>query len=274
MGYLDSLFHLRNKVAVLTGGSGVLAREIAQGFLKAGARVVLLGTTESRLADAARDLGGKPGETVGIVCDVLDEPRVREVQREIVERFSGIDVLVNAAGGNRPGATVKPDQSVFDIDMTEFRQVTDLNFLGTVLPTLVFGRSMADRGSGSIINISSMAAQRAVSRVAGYSAAKAAVENFTRWMAVEMAEKFGSGIRVNAIAPGFFLTEQNRTLLTNPDGSLTERGQTVLRMTPFKRFGEPSELVGTALWLASDASRFVTGAVIPVDGGFSVQSGV
>jgi NAD(P)-dependent dehydrogenase (short-subunit alcohol dehydrogenase family) len=196
------------------------------------------------------------------------------VHREIIDRFSAIDILINAAGGNRPGATVKLDQSVFDIDLGEFRQVANLNFLGTVLPTLVFGKSMAERGSGSIINISSMAAQRAISRVAGYSAAKAAVENFTRWMAVEMAEKFGSGVRVNAIAPGFFLTDQNRALLTNPDGSLTERGKTVLRMTPFKRFGEPSELVGTALWLASDASRFVTGAIIPVDGGFSVQSGV
>jgi NAD(P)-dependent dehydrogenase (short-subunit alcohol dehydrogenase family) len=274
MTYLESLFHLGNKVAVLTGGSGILAREIAQGFLQAGARVVILGTNEARLADATRELAGKTGEVVGIVCDVLDETRVREVHRQIVARFSQIDILVNAAGGNKPGATVKLDESVFDINLEEFRRVTDLNFLGTVLPTLIFGRSMAEKGSGSIINISSMAAQRAVSRVAGYSAAKAAVENFTRWMAVEMAEKFGSGIRVNAIAPGFFLTEQNRTLLTNADGSLTERGQTVLRMTPFKRFGDPSELVGTALWLASDASRFVTGAIIPVDGGFSVHSGV
>jgi NAD(P)-dependent dehydrogenase (short-subunit alcohol dehydrogenase family) len=274
MSYLESLFHLRNRVAVFTGGSGVLAREIAQGFLQAGARVVLLGTNQTRLTEATRNLGRRSETVLGIVCDVLDESRVRQVHQEIVDRFSAIDVLVNAAGGNRPGATVKLDQSVFDIDLGEFRQVTNLNFLGTVLPTLVFGRSMAERGTGSIINISSMAAQRAISRVAGYSAAKAAVENFTRWMAVEMAEKFGSGVRVNAIAPGFFLTEQNRTLLTNPDGSLTERGKTVLRMTPFKRFGEPSELVGTALWLASDASRFVTGAIIPVDGGFSVQSGV
>lgn len=274
MGYIDTLFHLQNKVAVLTGGSGGLARVIAQGFLHAGARVVLLGTNETKLRDAVRDLSGTSGETLAIVCDVLDENRLREVHHQIVERFSQIDVLVNAAGGNRPGATVKLDQSVFDIDTAEFHQVTDLNFFGTVLPTLVFGRSMAQTGSGSIINISSMAAQRAISRVAGYSAAKAAVENFTRWMAVEMADKFGSGIRVNAIAPGFFLTEQNRALLTMPDGSLTERGQTVIRMTPFKRFGDPSELVGAALWLASDASRFVTGAIIPVDGGFSVQSGV
>jgi NAD(P)-dependent dehydrogenase (short-subunit alcohol dehydrogenase family) len=274
MNDLESLFHLRNKVAVFTGGSGVLAKEIAHGFLQAGARVVLLGTNQTRLAEATRSVGGSSGSVQGFVCDVLDEARLHQVHREIIDRFSAIDVLVNAAGGNRPGATVKLDQSVFDIDLDEFRQVTNLNFLGTVLPTLVFGKSMAERGSGSIINISSMAAQRAISRVAGYSAAKAAVENFTRWMAVEMAEKFGGGVRVNAIAPGFFLTEQNRTLLTNPDGSLTERGKTVLRMTPFKRFGEPSELVGTALWLASDASKFVTGAIIPVDGGFSVQSGV
>jgi NAD(P)-dependent dehydrogenase (short-subunit alcohol dehydrogenase family) len=272
--YIERLFHLRNRVAVFTGGSGVLAREIAHGFLKAGARVVLLGTNAARLDDALRDLAPPSGRALGIVCDVLDESRLRQVHRQVLEEFSAINVLINAAGGNTPGGTLRPEQSVFELDIGEFRQVADLNFLGTVLPTLVFGKSMAEKGSGSIINISSMAARRVISRVAGYSAAKAAVENFTRWMAVEMAEKFGSGIRVNAIAPGFFLTEQNRTLLTNPDGSLTERGQSIVRMTPFKRFGEPSELVGTALWLASDASRFVTGAVIPVDGGFSVQSGV
>jgi NAD(P)-dependent dehydrogenase (short-subunit alcohol dehydrogenase family) len=274
MTYLETLFHLQNKVAILTGGSGVLAREIARGLIGAGARVVLLGTSETRLGDALRELAPPGGAVSGIVCDVLDENRVRQVHGQILEQCSGIDILINAAGGNTPGATLRIDQSVFDLDVAEFRQVADLNFLGTVLPTLVFGRSMAEKGTGSIINISSMAARRAISRVAGYSAAKAAVENFTRWMAVEMAEKFGSGIRVNAIAPGFFLTEQNRTLLTNPDGSLTERGQSIVRMTPFRRFGDPSELVGTALWLASDASRFVTGAVIPVDGGFSVQSGV
>jgi NAD(P)-dependent dehydrogenase (short-subunit alcohol dehydrogenase family) len=186
--------------------------------------------------------------------------------------FPGIPI--NAAGGHLPGAIIGIDQNIFDLKIEQFKKVTDLNLHGTVLPTLIFGKSMADRKSGSIINISSMAVQSAITRAVGYSAAKAAIENFTRWMAVEMAQKFGSGIRANAIAPGFLLTEQNRALLTNADGSLRERGKTIINLTPFKRFGNPDELIGTVLWLASDASKFVTGAIIPIDGGFSAFSGV
>jgi NAD(P)-dependent dehydrogenase (short-subunit alcohol dehydrogenase family) len=173
-----------------------------------------------------------------------------------------------------PGATVELNQTIFDLQIDQLKKVTDLNLHGTILPTLVFGKTMADQKNGSIINISSMASYRPISRVVGYSVAKAAINNFTQWMAVELAQKFGSGIRVNAIAPGFLLTDQNRTLLTHEDGSLTERGKIVINMTPFKRFGKPEELVGTVLWLSSAASQFVTGTVIPIDGGFSVASGV
>ena len=207
-------------------------------------------------------------------CNVLDRENINNVNNEILKRFNHIDILVNAAGGNMPGATVALDKTVFDLEIDQFQKVTDLNLNGTVLPTLIFGKTMASQKSGSIINISSMAVSRAITRVVGYSAAKAAIDNFTRWMAVEMASKFGNGIRVNAIAPGFLLTEQNRTLLTNEDGSLTERGHKIIDITPFKRFGDPDELIGPVLWLASDASKFVTGTIIPIDGGFSAFSGV
>ncbi|MDE3057455.1 MAG: SDR family oxidoreductase, partial [Bacteroidota bacterium] len=205
---------------------------------------------------------------------VVHEESIKKVYDDILDRFNRIDILINAAGGNMPGATISAGRNIFDLDIEQFKNVTDLNLNGTVLPTLIFSRAMAEQKSGSIINISSVAAQQAVTRVMGYSAAKAAVENFTRWMAIEMAHKFGNGIRVNAIAPGFFLTSQNNSLLTNPDGSLTERGRTIIARTPFKRFGEPDELVGAVLFLSSDASAFVTGTVIAVDGGFSVFSGV
>lgn len=274
MEYLKELFHINEKVVILTGGAGILAGEMAIGFIKAGARVVLLDVNNENLDRRLKKLSDLSNDVIGFQCNVLDEEKLKSVHQTILENYNQIDILVNAAGGNMQGATVGIGQSIFDIEMEELKKVTELNLNGTVLPTLIFGRTMADQKSGSIINISSMASYRAITRVAGYSAAKAAVENFTKWMAVEMALKFGSGIRVNAIAPGFLLTEQNRTLLTNPDGSLTERGKTIINMTPFKRFGEPEELIGTVLWLASDASKFVSGAIIPIDGGFSVFSGV
>lgn len=274
MEYLKELFHIDEKVVILTGGAGILAGEMAIGFIKAGAKVVLLDINQENLDRRLNKLSELSSDVIGFQCNVLDEVKLKSVHKTILEKYNRIDILVNAAGGNMQGATVGIGQSIFDIEMEELKKVTELNLNGTVLPTLIFGKTMADQKSGSIINISSMASYRAITRVAGYSAAKAAVENFTKWMAVEMALKFGSGIRVNAIAPGFLLTEQNRTLLTNPDGSLTERGKTIINMTPFKRFGEPEELIGTVLWLASDASKFVSGAIIPIDGGFSVFSGV
>jgi NAD(P)-dependent dehydrogenase (short-subunit alcohol dehydrogenase family) len=274
MNYLSTLFNVENKVTVLTGGGGILAGAMAKGFLQAKAKVVLLDINEANLTKKIESLRNIGYEATGFPCDVLNEASIKETHKKILDKFNRIDILINAAGGNMPGATIGIDQTVFDLQIDQLKKVMDLNLNGTVLPTLIFGKSMADQKSGSIINISSMASYRVISRVVGYSAAKAAIDNFTKWMAVEMAQKFGSGIRVNAIAPGFLLTEQNRTLLTNEDGSLTERGRNIINITPFKRFGEPEELIGTVMWLASDASKFVTGAIIPIDGGFNVFSGV
>ena len=274
MDYLINLFNLKNKVCVLTGGGGILAVEMANGFLNVGAKVVLLDINEKNLNKNVGSLHSVDSHILCLESNVLDEENLSQVHAKIIDHFGRIDILVNAAGGNMEGATIGVDQNFFDLNMEDFKKVTDLNLNGTVLPSMVFGKTMAEQKSGSIINISSMASCRAITRVVGYSAAKAAVDNFTKWMAVELAQKFGSGLRVNAIAPGFLLTEQNKTLLTNKDGSLTDRGKTIINITPFKRFGEPAELVGTVLWLASGASNFVTGAVIPIDGGFSVFSGV
>jgi NAD(P)-dependent dehydrogenase (short-subunit alcohol dehydrogenase family) len=274
MEYIKTLFNIADKVAVFTGGGGILAGDMAKGFLKSGAKVVLLDINENNLQKKIDSLKPEGDEIVGFKCDVLDENNLKEVHKKILEKFKRIDVLVNAAGGNMPGATIGIDETVFDLHIEPLKKVMDLNLNGTILPTLIFGKTMAEQKSGSIINISSMASYRVITRVVGYSAAKAAIDNFTKWMAVEMARKFGNGIRVNAIAPGFLLTDQNRTLLTNEDGSLTERGKTIINVTPFKRYGEPEELVGTVIWLSSDASKFVTGAIIPIDGGFNVFSGV
>ncbi|MEJ2052399.1 MAG: SDR family oxidoreductase [Calditrichaceae bacterium] len=274
MEYLKSFFDIKDRVAVLSGGGGILAGEMAKGLLNSGAKVVLLDINKDNLDKKVKELKQTDHEIIGLQCDVLDEEKLRNVNNEILSKFGHIDILVNAAGGNMTSATIDIGQNVFDLKIENFKKVTDLNLIGTVLPTLIFGEDMAKEKSGSIINISSMASTSVITRVVGYSAAKAAIDNFTKWMAVELAQKFGDGLRVNAIAPGFLITDQNRRLLTNEDGSLTQRGKTILDITPFKRFGEPEEMVGTVLWLASDASRFVTGAVIPIDGGFSVFSGV
>jgi NAD(P)-dependent dehydrogenase (short-subunit alcohol dehydrogenase family) len=274
MDYLKSLFSVQDKVVVITGGSGIIGTAMARGLLNAGANVVLLARNKANLKKKVAVLEKHDSVVMGLQCDVTVETNLRRVNEKILKRFGHIDVLINAAGGNVAGATIGLDQSVFDIEISQFNKVTDVNLNGTVLSSLVFGKSIAEEKKGSIINLSSMASYRAITRVVGYSAAKAAIDNFTRWMAVEMALKFGDGIRVNAIAPGFLLTEQNRTLLTTTDGSLTERGKTIINMTPFKRLGEPDELIGTVLWLASDASKFITGTIIAVDGGFSAFSGV
>jgi NAD(P)-dependent dehydrogenase (short-subunit alcohol dehydrogenase family) len=274
MDYLKSLFNIENKVAVITGGSGILGGEMAGGLLKAGAKVIILGRKEENLRHKVETLRKISGNVMGLNCDVLDEGNLRTVNDLILKKFKQINILINAAGGHLSGAVTGINETIFDLKMDYFKKVTDLNLNGTVLPTLIFGESMARQKVGSIINISSMASQRAITRTMGYSAAKAAVENFTRWMAVELAQKFGSGIRVNAIEPGFFLTDQNRAILTTGEGTLSDRGKTIINLTPFKRFGQPDELIGTVLWLASDASKFVTGTIIPVDGGFSAFSGV
>jgi len=268
------LFDLDNKVILITGGCGVLGTGIAKYLLANNATVILLHYKEKPLAESVQNLKGISEKVNGYLCDVVDEQSLKSVSVKVLATYGKIDVLINGAGGNKPGATVGPDQSVFDVDITQFKQVVDLNLFGSIIPSLVFGKEMAGNNKGAIINISSMAADRAITRVMGYSASKAAIDNFTKWMAVELAQKYGEGMRVNAIAPGFFIGNQNRALLTNPDGSYTDRGNTIIKNTPMNRFGDADELNGAIHYLCSEASKFVTGIVIPIDGGFSAYSGV
>jgi NAD(P)-dependent dehydrogenase (short-subunit alcohol dehydrogenase family) len=265
---------MKNKVAVITGGNGTLGNAFVKALTGAGARVFILGRNAEKSAAVVANFA-KEGHTIEAVqCDVLDEGAVAGAVEEVMSKAGRVDILVNGAGGNRPGATVGPDSSIFELGIEDFRQVNDLNLLGTVIPSIAFAKPMVAQGSGCIVNISSMAALLPISRVVGYSAAKAAVDNFTRWLAVELAAKYGEGIRVNAIAPGFFIAEQNRSLLLEKDGSLTARGNTIIGQTPLKRFGRPEELMSTLLWLCDEQSSFVNGIVVPVDGGFSAFCGV
>src|SRR4051812_11700656 len=270
----SSLFDLRGRVIVVTGATGVLAGSAARYFISQGANVVFLGRDDAKLKQALADASKGPGQAATFSCDVLDRAGLERTRDAIVARFGRIDALINAAGGNQPGATIPPDRSFFDLDLNAYRQVLALNLEGTVLPTQVFATALVAQKRGCIVNFSSMAAERAITRVVGYSNAKAAVDNFTRWLAVELATKYGDGLRVNAIAPGFFIADQNRRLLLNEDGTPTARGQSVLNQTPFRRFGATAELHGALHFLVSDAAAFVTGVVIPVDGGFSCFSGV
>lgn len=267
-------FTLDAQVAVVTGGTGVLGRMMVQGLAAAGATVAVLGRRAEQAEAVAEQVRAAGGQALATPANVLDREALVAVREQLLERYSRIDILVNAAGGHHPGAVMAPGQSLGDLDLAAMQQVMDLNFFGTFLPTQIFAEPMAARGSGSVVLISSMAATRAVTRVAGYSAAKAAIESLTRWLAMTLAQQVGPRLRVNAIAPGFFVADQNRALLLEPDGSLTARGEAIIRNTPMGRFGEPEELLGALVFLASEASRFVTGAVIPVDGGFSVFSGV
>ena len=271
---MNSNFSIDGNVILITGACGVLGGSIAEYLLTKGATVILLHYKEEPLLNAVENLKKNGGHVDGFVCNVLEEQSLRDVSKLIVDKYHKIDILINAAGGNKPGATIAEDQTIFDLKMDDFKAVTDLNLNGTVLPSMVFGEVIAKQKKGAIINYSSMAVDRVITRVAGYSAAKAAMENFTKWMAVEMAMKFGDGIRVNAIAPGFFIGNQNKKLLLNDDGSYTERGETIIRNTPMNRFGDADELNGIVHFLSSDASKFITGTVIPVDGGFSAFSGV
>lgn len=270
----NQLFSLTGKTAVITGGTGVLGQAMVKGLAEAGAAVAILGRRLEAAEDLAKIIRTSGGNALAVKADVLDREQLLQARESILKEFKAIDILVNAAGGNMPGAVIAPDKNFFDLNLVDFQKVVDLNLMGTVLPTQIFSEDMAKYRKGVIINIASMAAFRPITRVVGYSAAKAAVENFTQWMSIEMAKKFGEGIRVNAISPGFFLTEQNRNLLTNTDGSYTPRGQAAINQTPFARFGKPEELVGTLVWLCADASAFVTGVNVPVDGGFNVFCGV
>lgn len=274
MNYIDKLFGLEGKVALITGGGGVLAGAIGKGLAQAGAKIILADINLERAVANAEAIIGKDCSAYGLYMDALDTQSIKDACVHILKEHERIDILINAAGGNIPGATISPDKTIFDLNIDDFDRVSDLNYKSTLLPTLEVGRIMARQKSGSIINISSMAAMRTITRVVGYSAAKAAVSNFTRWMAMEMAMKHSGSIRVNAIAPGFFIGDQNRALLTNPDGSYTDRGTLVVQNTPMGRFGEADELIGAVLFLASEAASFVTGVILPVDGGFSFHSGV
>ncbi len=268
---MNELFSVKNKTIVITGGTGVLGKAMVKHFAAEGANVVAIGRNEQR-GKALAESPDLSGRVVFVRGDVLQLNDMQRACDETIERFSTIDVLINGAGGNMPGATIAPDKTIFDLDIEAMRQVVELNLFGTIIPTQVFARAMAKQGSGSIINVASEAALRPLTRVAGYGVAKAAVVNFTKYLCSELALKFGNGIRANAIVPGFFLTEQNRSLLANPDGSMTARAETILSHTPFQRFGEPEELLGTLQWLASDASRFVSGTITVVDGGFDAFS--
>lgn len=274
MSYLNSLFSLEKKVAVVTGGTGVLGSSMVKALAMAGAKVAIVGRRKDVADQLAQEIKNMGGHAVGVSADVLDAAQLNTAKKFILDQYGSIDILVNGAGGNMPGATIPADKTFLDLKIEDFQKVVELNLTGSVLPSQIFGEPMMRAKKGCIINISSMAAYLPITRVVGYSAAKAAISNFTQWMAVEMARKFGEGIRVNAIAPGFFLTEQNRTLLTTSDGGLTERGNLVIQNTPFGRFGKPDELASTLIWLCSDGANFVSGVVVPVDGGFSSYAGV
>ena len=266
---MNDLFSVDGKVVVITGGTGVLGSCIGKYLATQGAKVVLMGRRRDEGEKIIEEITADGGEAMFLVTDVMNPEVVQGNCDEIVGRYGRVDALLNAAGGNMPGATIAPTGTIFDIKVEDFERVLNVNLTGTVIPTQIFLKPMVEAGRGAIVNFSSMAAFRPMTRVLGYAAAKAGISNFTAFLANEVATKFTSNIRVNAIAPGFFLTNQNRALLTNPDGSLTPRGEDVIRQTPFKRFGRPEELCGTIQYLISDAASFVTGTVAVVDGGFN-----
>jgi len=271
---VTKMYDFSGRVVVVTGGTGVLGGEMVRALVGCGASVVILARNPEKANPLVSELAA-PNRTLVVQGDVLDRESLQRAAQTVMAEFGRVDGLVNAAGGNHPRATTKDDLSFFDLPEEALRFVFDLNLLGTILPSQVFGRQMADQGEGAILNVSSMSAIRPLTRVVSYSAAKAGVDSFTQWLAVHLAREYSGRIRVNAIAPGFFLTEQNRFLLTDREtGRLTARGESVISHTPMGRFGQPKELVGAVLWLLSPASAFVTGIVVPIDGGFSAYAGV
>jgi NAD(P)-dependent dehydrogenase (short-subunit alcohol dehydrogenase family) len=271
---LSQMYDFTGRSVVITGGTGVLGRVMAQALIGCGANVALLARNREKAEGLVAEMSG-PGRTIIVDGDALQRDSLDRAAEIIANEFGAIDCLVNGAGGNHPQATTRPDLSFFDIPEDALRFVFELNLLGTIIPSQIFGKQMAAQGQGAILNISSMSAFRPLTRVLSYSAAKAGVNSFTQWLAVHLAQEFSPRIRVNAIAPGFFLTEQNRFLLTEKEtGALTARGESIISHTPMRRFGEPEDLLGTVLWLLSPASAFVTGVVVPVDGGFSAFGGV
>jgi NAD(P)-dependent dehydrogenase (short-subunit alcohol dehydrogenase family) len=268
------LFSVKNKKVIITGATGVLGESMAKHLVKKGAQVIIIGRTPSKVEQLIGELRNQGGKADGFLADVTNETQVELVAQKIRDRYKSVDILINLAGGNMPEAIVGPLQTLEDLSTEAVKKVMDLNYQGTLIPIKYFFPLMLANNSGNIINISSMAASRPMTRVVGYASAKAAIDNLTKWLAVEFNQKHGPEYRVNAIAPGFFLTEQNRSLLTESNGSLTQRGNQIISHTPMGRFGDPEDLLGTLQWLCSDASKFVTGTIIPVDGGFSAYSGV
>ncbi|MDB5196574.1 MAG: family oxidoreductase [Flaviaesturariibacter sp.] len=267
-------FSLDGKVIVVTGGTGILGASFVDAIVEAGGAVGILGRNESVAKERAATINAAGGKAIALVADVMEEKQLQAAKEQVLAQFGQIDGLVNAAGGNMPEGVLQPNEDVFCMNIEGMKKVMDINLWGTIIPTQVFGEAIAKTGKGSIVNISSMNSKRAITKVLGYNMGKAAVDCYNQWFAVEMANRYGDKLRMNALAPGFFLTEQNRNLLTIPEGGYTERGQAVIRQTPFKRFGHPDELKGALVWLLSDASQFVTGSMICVDGGFSIFGGV
>jgi NAD(P)-dependent dehydrogenase (short-subunit alcohol dehydrogenase family) len=268
------MFSLKGKVIVVTGGTGILGTSFVNAIIESNGVVVILGRNEQVCQEHIARIIEMGGEASYVIADVLDEAALNIAKDKVLHQYGRIDGLVNAAGGNVPEAVVMPDADVFKLNMQGMKDAINLNLWGTLMPIQVFGPEIAKSGSGSIVNISSVSAKRPLTRVLGYSMGKAAIDCYTKWFAVEMANRYGDSIRINSIMPGFFLTAQNKNLLTNMDGSLTERGAKIINHTPFRRFGNPSELNGALVWLLSDASKFVTGMDIGVDGGFTINSGV
>lgn len=269
-----SNFSVKDKVVIITGGAGVLGGSLAEAFAHSGSKVVILGRNQEKIDAKLQQLQDITPDVAGWSCDVMSEQQLEATSKLILEKFGTIDVLINAAGGNTPDATQVEGQSLFDLKLENIDHAIDLNLKGTIYPSLIFGKAMAESGSGSIVNVSSMATYTAISRVMGYSVGKTGVNSFTQWMATEMATKYDGNIRVNAIAPGFFIGDQNRKLLIKPDGSLTDRSQKVINKTPMGRFGKIHELNGAVQFLCSESASFITGVVLPIDGGFSSFSGV
>ena len=268
------MYSLEGKSIIVTGGTGILGKAFVDAISKAGGSVGILGRNSQVANERADEINKAGGKALALVADVLNVNELEAAREKAMSFFGKLDGLVNAAGGNMPAGVVQPQDSIFEMNLEGLKQVMDLNLWGTIIPTQVFGEALAKNEKASIVNISSMNSKRAITKVLGYNMGKAAVDCYNQWFAVEMANRYGDKIRMNALTPGFFLTEQNRNLLTNPDGSFTERGAAVIRQTPFKRFGAPEELVGALVFLLSDASAFVTGSQLVVDGGFSIFGGV
>ena len=270
----NSIYSLAGKVIVVTGGTGILGNSFVNGIVQAGGAVGILGRNRQVAEERAAAINQNGGQAIALIADALNEDELKIARKQVLDKFGRLDGLVNAAGGNMPDGVLQPEDDIFSMKIDGMKKVTELNLWGTLIPTQIFGEAIAKTGKGSIVNISSMNSKRAITKVLGYNMGKAAVDCYTQWFAVELANRYGDAIRMNALAPGFFLTEQNRNLLTTSDGGFTPRGELVIKQTPFKRFGHPDELIGALVWLLSDASAFVTGSMICVDGGFSIFGGV